>query len=108
MSDFHGFPEAALDFYEGLESDNSKAYWTDHKAVYDEAVQAPVRALLAALEPEFGSVKFFRPYRDVRFSKDKSPDPGARQRATYASARPATARRVGAARCSRAAPDARP
>ena len=27
-----GFPEAALDFYEGLEADNSKAYWTDHKA----------------------------------------------------------------------------
>jgi hypothetical protein len=29
--------------------------------------------LLAALEPEFGSGKIFRPYRDVRFSADKSP-----------------------------------
>ncbi|MBC7373535.1 MAG: DUF2461 domain-containing protein [Frankiales bacterium] len=73
MTDFTGFPEAALDFYEGLESDNSKAYWTDHKAVYEAAVQTPVRALVAALEPEFGAVKFFRPYRDVRFSKDKLP-----------------------------------
>ena len=73
MTDFSGFPEAALDFYEGLESDNSKAYWTDHKQVYDAAVQAPVRALVAALEPEFGPVKLFRPYRDVRFSKDKLP-----------------------------------
>ena len=73
MADFTGFPEAALDFYEGLESDNSKAYWTDHKAVYEAAVQTPVRALVAALESEFGAVKFFRPYRDVRFSKDKVP-----------------------------------
>ncbi|MCW2715102.1 MAG: hypothetical protein JWN88_2149 [Frankiales bacterium] len=73
MTDFSGFPEAALDFYEGLESDNSKAYWTDHKALYESSVQAPMRALLAGLEPEFGPVKFFRPYRDVRFSKDKTP-----------------------------------
>jgi uncharacterized protein (TIGR02453 family) len=29
--------------------------------------------LLAALEPEFGPGKIFRPYRDVRFSKDKTP-----------------------------------
>ena len=73
MTEFTGFPEAALDFYEGLESDNTKAYWTDHKPVYDAAVQTPARALVAALEPEFGPVKFFRPYRDVRFSKDKIP-----------------------------------
>ena len=25
---FSGWPEEALDFYEGLEADNSKAYWT--------------------------------------------------------------------------------
>ena len=68
-----GLPEAALDFYEGLEADNSKAYWTDHKAVYDDAVRAPLQALLTALEPEFGAAKLFRPYRDVRFSKDKTP-----------------------------------
>jgi uncharacterized protein (TIGR02453 family) len=29
--------------------------------------------LLAELEPEHGETKIFRPYRDVRFSKDKSP-----------------------------------
>ena len=68
-----GFPEELLDFYEGLEADNSKAYWQDHKAVYDRAVAEPMRALLAALEPEFGAAKFFRPYRDVRFSADKTP-----------------------------------
>jgi uncharacterized protein (TIGR02453 family) len=70
---FTGFPERLIDFYEGLEADNSKAYWTDHKAVYDADVAAPMRALLEELEPEFGAAKLFRPYRDVRFSKDKTP-----------------------------------
>ena len=41
--------------------------------MYDEAVKAPLQALLTALEPEFGAAKLFRPYRDVRFSKDKTP-----------------------------------
>ena len=68
-----GFPEEALVFYEGLEADNTKAYWTDHKQVYDRAVRAPLDALLADLAPEFGPAKVFRPYRDVRFSKDKTP-----------------------------------
>lgn len=70
---FTGFPVAALDFYEDLEADNSKAFWAAHKAVYDDCVRGPMLALLAELEPEFGSGKAFRPYRDVRFSKDKAP-----------------------------------
>ena len=67
---FAGFPEEALVFYEGLRADNTKAYWTDHRAVYERAVKAPMQALLDDLEPEFGRGKVFRPYRDVRFSKD--------------------------------------
>jgi uncharacterized protein (TIGR02453 family) len=63
----------ALDFFEGLEADNSKTYWTDHKATYDEKVLAPMVDLLAELEDEFGPTKIFRPYRDVRFSADKTP-----------------------------------
>lgn len=70
---FGGIPVAALDFYEDLEADNTKSFWTAHKHVWDESVKAPVEALAAALEPEFGTPKFFRPYRDVRFSKDKTP-----------------------------------
>jgi uncharacterized protein (TIGR02453 family) len=70
---FTGIPIAALDFYEDLEADNTKSFWTAHKTVYDEQVKAPLDALGAALEPEFGAPKFFRPYRDVRFSKDKTP-----------------------------------
>jgi len=70
---FDGFPERALEFYEGLVADNSKAYWTDHRSVYDTAVKTPLQALLDDLGPEFGEAKLFRPYRDVRFSKDKTP-----------------------------------
>lgn len=70
---FAGIPIAALDFYEDLEGDNSKSFWTAHKHVYDESVRAPLEALATALEPEFGPAKLFRPYRDVRFAKDKTP-----------------------------------
>ncbi len=70
---FRGWPAEALEFYEGLAADNSKAYWTAHKAVYEQSVYQPMVDLLAELEPEFGAGKIFRPYRDVRFSADKTP-----------------------------------
>lgn len=70
---FQGWPEEALEFYEGLEADNTKTYWTAHKAVYDQHVLAPMLELLDELGPEFGDTRVFRPYRDVRFSKDKTP-----------------------------------
>jgi uncharacterized protein (TIGR02453 family) len=70
---FTGFPAAALDFYDDLEMDNTKSFWTAHKQVYEESVRAPMTALLAELEEEFGTAKLFRPYRDVRFAKDKTP-----------------------------------
>ncbi|CAN5312767.1 DUF2461 domain-containing protein [soil metagenome] len=70
---FSGFPEAALDFYDDLELDNTKAFWDAHRETYDTAVAAPMKALVAALAPEFGMAKIFRPYRDVRFAKDKTP-----------------------------------
>ncbi|MGJ9411675.1 DUF2461 domain-containing protein [Aeromicrobium sp. CF4.19] len=73
MHSFHGFPEAALDFYDDLEIDNTKAFWTEHRGIYDTSVAAPMRALVAGLEDEFGPAKVFRPFRDVRFSKDKTP-----------------------------------
>ncbi len=70
---FGGFPDEGLVFYEGLEADNSRTYWTAHKATYEQHVRAPLQALLAELAPEFGAAKLFRPYRDVRFSADKTP-----------------------------------
>jgi uncharacterized protein (TIGR02453 family) len=75
--EFTGFPVAALDFYDDLEVDNSKSFWEAHKSVYEECVKAPMTALCDALAPEFSldgqGAKIFRPYRDVRFAKDKTP-----------------------------------
>jgi hypothetical protein len=34
---FRGWPAEALEFFEGLEADNSKAYWQDNKPTYDVA-----------------------------------------------------------------------
>ena len=88
MADFTGFPVAALDFYDDLEMDNTKSFWTAHKEVYETAVKAPMAALVAALEPEFGTAKIFRPYRDVRFAKDKTPY--KTHQGAYVAAGPAT------------------
>jgi uncharacterized protein (TIGR02453 family) len=41
--------------------------------VYTDVVRAPMEQLLAELEPAWGEGKIFRPYRDVRFSRDKAP-----------------------------------
>jgi uncharacterized protein (TIGR02453 family) len=73
MVAFSGFPVAALDFYDDLETDNTRSFWAAHKDTYEQAVRQPMAALVAALEPEFGPAKVFRPYRDVRFAKDKTP-----------------------------------
>lgn len=70
---FRGWSAEALEFFEGLEADNSKTYWLENKHVYDDLVRAPMESLLEELAPEWGEGKIFRPYRDLRFSPDKSP-----------------------------------
>jgi len=70
---FSGFPEAALDFYDDLETDNTRSFWTAHADVYATCVKEPMIALCQELSDEFGDAKVFRPNRDVRFSADKSP-----------------------------------
>src|SRR5215469_14231128 len=70
---FSGWPTSAVDFFCGLEDDNSKAYWSAHKAQYEESVREPMAELLNDLSEEFGPGRIARPYRDVRFRADKSP-----------------------------------
>ena len=69
---FRGFPDTAFTFYEGLRVDNSRTYWLANKATYTSSVREPLDGLLAALD-EFGPFHVFRPNKDVRFSKDKTP-----------------------------------
>jgi len=70
---FEGWPEEAQRFFIGLGLDNSKAYFEANRSVYLTAVRAPMEALLAELEEEFGPGRIFRINRDIRFSADKSP-----------------------------------
>ena len=74
MSTFRGIPEDAVAFYDELGAgNNTKAWWETNKPRYAAQVREPVGQLLDLLADEFGEGSLFRPYRDVRFSRDKSP-----------------------------------
>ncbi|MFV0373360.1 DUF2461 domain-containing protein [Microbacterium sp.] len=70
---FTGLHPDAAAFYAELRVNNTKTWWLENKARYDDHVRAPFDALGAQLATEFGPLKTFRPYRDVRFSADKTP-----------------------------------
>ena len=71
---FDGFSADSFAWFAGLEADNSKAWFTEHRETYDRAVRGALEALLEELADDYGGyVKLFRQNRDVRFSRDKSP-----------------------------------
>jgi uncharacterized protein (TIGR02453 family) len=70
---FAGWKGDFKGFFLGLQVNNSKAYFESHRKQYEHDVKAPMVALLADLEPEFGAARLSRPNRDIRFSADKSP-----------------------------------
>jgi len=80
---FHGFRPAAFRFLRALKRNNRREWFEAHRGEYEREVLEPMRTLaeeldvrFAALAPEFVAERrrsLFRIYRDVRFSKDKSP-----------------------------------
>lgn len=68
-----GIPAEAFEFYDHLAVDNSREFWNAHKAEYERNVREPLRELAEALAPDFGAPHLYRPYRDMRFSRDKTP-----------------------------------
>ena len=70
---FAGFAPQSLAFYEALEVNNTRAWWTEHKPTYDLQLRAPMQEMLNLVADEFGPARIFRPHRDVRFSKNKEP-----------------------------------
>jgi uncharacterized protein (TIGR02453 family) len=70
---FTGWKGDFRGFFLGLKVNNSKAYFESHRKQYEHDVKAPMVALLADLEPEFGQGRLSRPNRDIRFSANKSP-----------------------------------
>lgn len=80
MTDFAKLIPRAQTFYEALARDNTRAWWDDHRSTYDTALKPAATALLEELNTPLAkmvdapvSPKLFRPHRDVRFSKDKTP-----------------------------------
>jgi uncharacterized protein (TIGR02453 family) len=70
---FNGIPAEAFEFYERLSADNTRAWWQANRGDYECYVREPLTELVDELTEEFGAAKLFRPYRDARFSKDKTP-----------------------------------
>ncbi len=70
---FEGWTEDFQPFFIGLQLDNSKGYFEANRKTYVELVKAPLEALLADLESEFGKGRVARPNRDIRFSANKAP-----------------------------------
>ena len=80
---FSGFPPEAIQFLADLAANNDRAWFQPRKADYERWLKQPLEALCVALDERFRARGIplqadaarspFRIYRDVRFSKDKSP-----------------------------------
>lgn len=73
MTDSTGIDPDAFAFYAELEQNQTKDWWLANKQRYESRVKAPIVRLIDELGGEFGPLKIFRPYNDVRFSADKRP-----------------------------------
>jgi uncharacterized protein (TIGR02453 family) len=80
---FSGFEPDALQFLADLAANNDRSWFKPRKADFERLVKRPMESLCIALQAEFDELRLpleadpkrspFRIYRDVRFSKDKSP-----------------------------------
>ncbi len=86
MTVFAGLPEDFFRFFEDLERNNDRAWFTEQKPRYIASVVEPTSAFISAMAPLLHAVSphyvanpkphggsMFRIYRDTRFSKDKTP-----------------------------------
>jgi uncharacterized protein (TIGR02453 family) len=81
---FGGFTPEAIQFLVDLAANNERSWFQPRKAEYERLLKEPLEAFVAALRDRFEARRIplkadparapFRIYRDVRFSKDKSPD----------------------------------
>ncbi len=79
---FEGFADQDGKFFKALAKNQNKEWFTRHKSEFEEGWSGPMKALMAELslklesaypDCDLGEPKAFRIYRDVRFSKDKTP-----------------------------------
>jgi len=80
---FEGFPKEGIEFMRRLKRNNNRPWFEKHKADFEQDVKFPMQCLISSLQPYFESFapefdvnpkrSIFRIYRDIRFSKDKTP-----------------------------------
>lgn len=82
---FAGFPKETFTFLEGIHDHNEKAWFDEHRDLYEAGYVAPARAFVEALAPKLRAISpdvqfdakingsLQRINRDIRFSKDKRP-----------------------------------
>ena len=84
---FTGFPLEGLQFFEKLAANNNRDWFKAHKQDFQAQVQRPAQAFVIALGQRLqtlssairydanlnGSGSIMRIYRDIRFSRDKTP-----------------------------------
>jgi uncharacterized protein (TIGR02453 family) len=86
MADFAGFPDDLFGFLNDLKKNNNREWFKANKPRYTESVVNPMCEFIACMAPRLQRISkhytadprphggsMFRIYRDVRFSKDKSP-----------------------------------
>lgn len=79
---FEGFRDQDAKFFRALKKHQDKTWFTEHKTEFETGWHTPMKELLGSVREAIDSAyrycdldepKIFRIYRDVRFSKDKSP-----------------------------------
>jgi len=71
-------PKKAFSFFKNLEKNNNREWFAEHKPEFKN-IEAEVKSFYDAIleslqkEDDVDKMKMFRIYRDVRFSKDKTP-----------------------------------
>lgn len=86
MSAFTGLPADYFKFFTELSANNNREWFNDNKIRFRENVQEPLASFVEAMAPRLKKVSkhfvadprlnggsVFRIYKDVRFSKDKTP-----------------------------------
>jgi uncharacterized protein (TIGR02453 family) len=82
MTRFEGFADNDAKFFKALAKKNDRAWFQAHKSEFEEGWNAPMKLLLSEVREaidgayahcDLDEPKVFRIFRDVRFSKDKSP-----------------------------------
>ena len=83
---FSGLPADYFKFFKELKANNNREWFNDNKQRFRESVQEPLAEFVEAMAPRLKKVSkhfvadpklnggsVFRIYKDVRFSKDKTP-----------------------------------